>query len=84
MIKTYIISLYNPTHLIDKIKKLNLEPIKIDGINGFEIPYKEIKNNCTPYYTHFGSKGSIGCAMSHIKTWEIFLIIQSKLFSFLL
>lgn len=70
MIETYIISLYNPSELIEK---LNLKPIKIEGVNGFKISHQEIKKNCTPYYTHFGTKGSIGCAMSHIKTWEIFL-----------
>ena len=80
MLTSYVISLNNPKELSIKLKdEYNLNPILIDGINGKKLSKDEIKKNTTPFYSNFGPKSIIGCAMSHIKTWKIFLETKDEL-----
>jgi len=69
--KTYIISLENPTEKINYLKSHGISPILIEGINGKK--EKNIEKHVSTYYKYFGPKSAIGCALSHIKAWRAFL-----------
>ena len=70
---TYIISLNNPTDLINTVSELGLNPILVDGVNGKKLSSEEINNNTTYACSLFCPKSVIGIAMSHIKVWNLFL-----------
>ena len=70
---TYIISLNEPVELINKIKENGLNPVYINGVNGKKLTTKEIADNTCTVFGLFGPKSAIGCAMSHLKTWNAFL-----------
>lgn len=73
MFKIFVISLSNPKELFKTLKNNNIEPILVKGINGKKLSNKVIKENTTLLYSYFGSKSSIGIAMSHMKAWKTFL-----------
>jgi len=79
MLTSYIISLNKPIELLEEIKKYNLNPVLVEGINGKKLCKEEIKKNTNSFYYNFGPKSAIGCAMSHIKTWKIFLETKDDL-----
>jgi GR25 family glycosyltransferase involved in LPS biosynthesis len=73
MYKTYVISLNNPDKLLSEISNYGLSPILIEGVNGKKLSIKDIKDNTSSYGSMFAPLSVIGCAMSHIKTWKLFL-----------
>jgi len=73
MLTSYVISLNKPIELLNNIKSYNLNPVLVNGINGKKLCKEEIKRNTNSFYYNFGPKSAIGCAMSHIKTWKLFL-----------
>jgi glycosyl transferase family 25 len=79
---TYIISLDRSVARYEKIKpllaKLSLPVEKINAVDGSKLPFKEIerKVDIGSYINFMGKapqRGTIGCSLSHIKTWETFL-----------
>lgn len=75
MNNTYIINLDKDTERLSDcmIQCQNagiLNPIRIPGIYGKDLSSEELSENVAPFYKMFGSKSSIGCAMSHIKAWK--------------
>jgi GR25 family glycosyltransferase involved in LPS biosynthesis len=73
MYKTYVISLNKPDNLLSEIRKYGLDPILVEGVNGKKLSTKEIKDNTSSYGSIFAPLSVIGCAMSHVKTWKLFL-----------
>lgn len=73
----YVISLNRPSDKIKYLKKFNLNPIWVKGINGQTILEKEIDKYVCKNMQKNATKGMIGCAMSHMKLWEY--IIKKKL-----
>ena len=70
---TYIISLNNPTSLIDEISNYGLNPILVKGVNGKELSTNQINENTSYLYPYIGPRSAIGIAMSHINVWKMFL-----------
>lgn len=71
----YIINLDKDKDRLQNIKeqcnKQNLkEPIRIAGVYGKKLTYKERNEAASYMYSKIGSKSAIGCAMSHIKAWK--------------
>jgi glycosyl transferase family 25 len=69
----YIISLKEPIEKQKYLKSQGIETIWIKGINGKIVGNKYIKNHISHFYSEYGPRGSIGCALSHLKTWKTFL-----------
>ena len=69
----YIISLKEPITKQKYLKSQNIETYWIKGIDGRNLNKMEISKHFTELYTDYGPRGSIGCAMSHLKTWKTFL-----------
>lgn len=56
---------------LKECKKIsNKYPIRISGVYGKKLSQEIIDKNTTYFYSKFGPKSAIGCAMSHIKAWE--------------
>ena len=64
----YIISLKEPIEKQKYLKSQGIETIWIKGINGKIVGNKYIKNHISHFYSEYGPRGSIGCALSHLKT----------------
>ena len=73
MYKTYVISLNKPDNLLSQIRNYGLDPILVEGVNGKKLTTKDIKENTNISGSMFAPLSVIGCAMSHIKTWKLFL-----------
>jgi GR25 family glycosyltransferase involved in LPS biosynthesis len=74
----YIISLNNPTSLINKVSEFGLNPILINGVNGKQLTNEEINKNTIFMCSMFCPKSVIGIAMAHIKVWDTFLTTNKK------
>lgn len=78
-IKSYVISLYNPSNnnntykLFEYLKTYNFEPILIEAIDGNKLNFDNIKQYINKINYYLMPKKAIGIALSHIKTWESFL-----------
>jgi glycosyl transferase family 25 len=72
-VPTYIISLKNSDDLLKYLVSHNLNAELVNGVDGYKLSNKEIKNNTTYFYSYFGPISTIGCAMAHIKVWKKFL-----------
>ena len=74
MYKAYLISLTNPDEKIKYLKENGVYPTFIKGVNGkaLNIEDEEMKN-VSNFYKKIGPKSAIGCALSHLNTWKIFL-----------
>ena len=71
---SYIISLNNPINLINKVKEFNINPILVKGIKGSDLSNEEIKYNVNDdLFSLINPKSSLGCAMSHLKSWKQFI-----------
>ena len=71
--KAYMISLNDSTEKIDYLKSFGIETVLVKGVNGKTIPMEEIVKRVSNTYKTFGPKGAIGCALSHMNTWKMFL-----------
>jgi GR25 family glycosyltransferase involved in LPS biosynthesis len=80
----YIISLKNPIELINKIKEFNINPILVKGVKGIELSTEEIEYNTNnTLFSQINPKSSLGCAMSHLKSWRQFLSSNQNVALFL-
>jgi len=79
MYNTYVISLNNPTKLLNKLSNYNLNPILIEGVNGSKLTTNEINKNTTLLCSMFCPKSVVGIAMSHIKSWKEFIKSNEKI-----
>lgn len=77
-LSTFVISLDNPTTLLEKLHKHELNPILFKGINGKTVEQDLINTHFTQFYSKFGPKSSIGCALSHLYVWKQFLESDSN------
>lgn len=75
---TYVISLNYPSSLLKFLSDNRLEPILFKAINGSTLSQSIINKYFSTFYSYFGPKSSIGCALSHFKVWENFLKTDSK------
>lgn len=71
----YIINLDKDTErlqsTLQECKKItNKYPIRIPGVYGKELPQEIINDNTTYFYSKFGIRSAIGCAISHINVWN--------------
>lgn len=69
----YIISLKEPFEKKRYLKSYGVNPFWIKGINGKDLDKKDISKHFTKLYSIYGPRGSIGCALSHLKTWKKFI-----------
>jgi len=58
---------------LDYLHKQSIDPILINGVNGYKLPNHIIKTHVSSSYTSIGPKSAIGCALSHFKVWRTFL-----------
>ena len=79
MYNTYVISLNNPTKLLNQLSNYNLNPILIEGVNGSKLTTNEINRNTTLLCSMFCPKSVVGIAMSHIKSWKEFIKSKKKI-----
>lgn len=70
MEQCYVISLNDAKKKIKYLKKHGLSPTLYHGVRGSLLDPQVIKCNTSPFYSVFGPKSAIGCAMSHIGVWE--------------
>lgn len=75
---TYVISLNNPKELLNLLSYHKLKPTLFKGINGKDLDQETINTHCNTFYSNFGPKSSIGCALSHLNVWKQFLQTDSK------
>jgi GR25 family glycosyltransferase involved in LPS biosynthesis len=69
----YVISLEQPTTLLNSIKDMGIKPNLVEGVNGKTLDDETIKKNTTYFGRYFATKSTIGIAMAHIKGWKTFL-----------
>ena len=69
----YIISLKEPIQKMEYLQSQGINTTWIEGINGKEVDKNYVKNHFVNFYSNFGPSGSIGCSLSHLKTWKTFL-----------
>jgi GR25 family glycosyltransferase involved in LPS biosynthesis len=75
---TYVISLNYPNKLLETLSNHELEPILFKGINGKNLNQDTINKYFNRFYSLFGPKSAIGCALSHLKVWQTFLKTDSE------
>jgi GR25 family glycosyltransferase involved in LPS biosynthesis len=75
---TYVISLNHPKGLLDLLSYHNLNPTLFKGVNGKHLDQQTINTHCNTFYSNFGPKSSIGCALSHLNVWKQFLKTDSE------
>lgn len=71
--KAYMISLNDATDKINYLKTFGIDVQLVKGVNGKTIPIEEITRRVSNKYKNFGPKSAIGCALSHMDTWKLFL-----------
>lgn len=77
-LKSYIISLKKPIDKIRYLKTFGLRAKWFRGINGDTAEEPLISKYVSKFYKNFGPKSAIGCAISHIKAWELAIIKNNK------
>lgn len=72
---SYIISLNNPVNLIKTVQEeFGMNPILVDGVKGNDLSSEEIQNNTSNHlFSLINPKSVLGCAMSHLKSWKLFI-----------
>jgi len=69
----YVISLEQPSTLLNTINDMGIKPILVEGVNGKTLDNETISNNTTYIASYFTPKSIIGIGMAHIKAWKTFL-----------
>jgi GR25 family glycosyltransferase involved in LPS biosynthesis len=69
----YVISLEQPTTLLNSINDIGIKANLVEGVNGKTLDNETIKKNTTYFGRYFATKSTIGIAMAHIKAWKTFL-----------
>lgn len=72
---TFIINLKKDTHrfhnIVNELHSHNIHKYeRIEAVYGKDLK-DSLKEHTTPFFSQFGTRATIGCAMSHIKTWNI-------------
>jgi GR25 family glycosyltransferase involved in LPS biosynthesis len=70
MLKTYVISLQEPTHLLQTLPLSGLSPVWIQGVNGASLTPAERRTAATPFFAAVGTDAAIGIGMSHLKALQ--------------
>ena len=71
--KTYVISLAEPADLLRELQAEGVDPVLVAGVRGSAEPEESIRRAVTPFWASFGPKSAIGCGMSHMNAWKMFL-----------
>lgn len=71
--KTYVISLSEPTALLRELQAEGVDPVLVAGVRGSTEPEESIRRAVTPFWASVGPKSAIGCGMSHMNAWKSFL-----------
>ncbi len=71
--KTYVISLSEPTALLRELQAEGVDPVLVAGVRGSTEPEASIRRAVTPFWASVGPKSAIGCGMSHMNAWKSFL-----------
>jgi hypothetical protein len=71
--KTYVISLSEPTDLLRELQAEGVDPVLVAGVRGSTEPEESIRRAVTPFWASVGPKSAIGCGMSHMNAWKTFL-----------
>lgn len=79
MYNAYVISLDNPSKLLNQLSNYKLNPVLINGVNGSKLTSNEINKNTTLSCSIFCPKSVVGIAMSHIKSWKEFIKSKQKI-----
>jgi len=79
MLKTYVISLHEPTTLLKQLAGTGLQVELFKGVDGRKLSPDEISKHCTPLWSTFGPKSAIGCGLSHLAVWKAFLKTNNHL-----
>ncbi len=70
-IPTYIIGMNEPNEKIKYLQENGINVTWFKGIKGETVSEKTIDKYINPQWKTFGPKSAIGCAISHIKLWEL-------------
>jgi GR25 family glycosyltransferase involved in LPS biosynthesis len=69
--KYYMISLdENPKDKLQYLSEFGIYPEVVKGVNGKTVSNNDVKEAVCGYYSEFGPKGAIGCAMSHMNIYK--------------
>lgn len=71
--KAYMISLNDASEKVEYLKSFGIETILVKGVNGKTMSDEEISERVSKSYQWFGPKSAIGCGISHMNTWKMFL-----------
>ena len=78
----YVINLDKDTDRLERFKhqkaKLSVQFERIPAVYGKELSKKEIEKHTTRFCANFCTPAMIGCAASHLKSWETFLKTSHK------
>jgi glycosyl transferase family 25 len=79
-LEPYVISLKYPKDLFAYLQERGLNPQFVKGIDGRSELKSDPKlyKHVTPMYSRFGPLSAIGCALSHMKAWRMFLQSDSE------
>jgi GR25 family glycosyltransferase involved in LPS biosynthesis len=69
----YVISLEQPTTLLNTINDMGIKPVLVEGVNGKTLENETINNNTTYIASYITPRSIVGIAMAHIKAWKTFL-----------
>lgn len=76
--KTYVISLNQPTKLLQQLTKYNFNVELFNGINGNLIDLNKIKLHFNSIWFYIAPPSTLGCAISHLQVWKKFIKTKQK------
>jgi len=71
--KAYMISLNDSTEKIKYLNGFDIDVILVKGVNAKKTHPKYFSNRVSKFYSVFGPLSAIGCGISHMNTWKLFL-----------
>jgi len=76
--KAYMISLNDAKEKIEYLNSFGIEVKLVKGVNGKAVSNEEINKRVSNTYKTFGPKSAIGCAISHMNVWKLFLETEEE------
>lgn len=76
--KAYMISLNDAKEKIEYLNSFGIEVNLVKGVNGKAVSNEEINKRVSNTYKTFGPKSAIGCAISHMNVWKLFLETEEE------
>ena len=73
-----MISLNDAKEKIEYLNSFGIEVLLVKGVNGKAVSNEEINKRVSNTYKNFGPKSAIGCAISHMNTWKLFLETEEE------